>query len=121
MRPLALALAIFAAVTAVVMALIFLPLSEHARTESPDGAFVAVARTPPVSAVIVTMPGQGSDKPGHITVYHGNRSCGAVWVHLVSQFYDLRWYLDSKPRRASLNMRGTWNLDRCELESVSGD
>jgi hypothetical protein len=121
MRPLALALAIFTVAVAVVMALIFLPLREHARRDSPDGYFVAVARTPLLGAMIATMPGQGSDKPGHITVYHGNQSCGAVWVHLVSQFYDLRWYLDSKPRRASLNMRGTWNLDRCELESVSSD
>jgi hypothetical protein len=106
---------VFAVVVAAVMVLIFLPLTEHARRESPDGAFVAIARTPLFHLPI--MPGQGSDRPGEVTLYRGDRSCGAVWVHMVSQLYDLRWDLDSKPRRASLNLRGTWNLDDCSLES----
>jgi hypothetical protein len=115
MRGLAMAAGVFAIVVAAVMAAIFLPLREHARRESPDGAFVAIARTPLLHFAVV-MPGQGSDRPGEVTLYHGDRSCGSVWVHVVSQLYDLRWDLDSKPRRASLNLRGTWNLDGCSLE-----
>jgi hypothetical protein len=121
MRRLVIALAVFAAVIAAVMAAIFLPLREHARRESPDGAFVAIARTQLFYSLMPVMPGQGSDKPGHITVYRGSQSCGSIWVHMVSQFYDLRWQLDGPPRRAEIRVGGTWNLDNCSLEYVFGE
>src|SRR2546423_105656 len=118
MRGLAITGLVFAVLIAAVMALIFLPLSEHSRRQSPDGAFVAIARTQPFHAMVPVMPGQGSDKPGQVTIYRGNQSCGSAWLHAVSQFDDLRWDLDRKPPRAVINLGATWNLDNCSLEHV---
>jgi len=65
------------------------------------------------------MPGQGSDKPGRVTVYRGSQSCGSARVPMVSFAYDLRWELDAKPRRAEIRLGATWNLDDCSVERVS--
>ena len=97
---------------------LFSPVSEHGRTRSPDGEFVAIAHTQPIYSFIGLMPGQGSDKPGRVTVYRGNQSCGSAWVPMVSFVYDLRWELDTKPRRAEIRLVATWNLDDCSVERV---
>jgi hypothetical protein len=99
---------------------LFSPVSEHWRATSPDGAFVAIAHTQPIYSFIGVMPGQGSDKPGRVTVYRGNQSCGAAWVPMVSFVYDLRWDVDTKPRRAEIRLVATWDLDDCSIEHVSG-
>ena len=99
---------------------LFSPVIEHWRTTSPDGAFVAIAHTQPIYSFIGVMPGQGSDKPGRVTVYRGNQSCGSAWVPMVSFVYDLRWELDTKPRRAEIRLVATWNLDDCSIERVFG-
>jgi hypothetical protein len=121
MRRLALLLAGLAAAMVVGAALMFAPVREHWRTHSPDGVFVAIARVQPFYAMIPVMPGGGSDKPGRVTVYRGGQSCGSVWVHMVSQAYQLRWEFDRKPRRAEIGVGATWNLDDCSLESVFGE
>ncbi|HZO47228.1 MAG TPA: hypothetical protein VFB68_15140 [Xanthobacteraceae bacterium] len=99
---------------------LFSPISEHWRTTSPDGAFIVIAHTQPIYSLIGVMPGQGSDKPGRVTVYRGNQSCGSAWVPMVSFAYDLRWELDTKPRRAEIRFGATWNLDDCAIEYVFG-
>ena len=99
---------------------LFSPIIEHWRTPSPDGTFVAIAHTQPIFSFIGVMPGQGSDKPGRVTVYRGSQSCGSARVPMVSFVYDLRWELDTKPRRAVINLGATWNLDSCSIESVFG-
>ena len=108
------------AVAASMAILLFSPVLEHWRTTSPDGAFIAIARTQPIYSFIGVMPGQGSDKPGRVTVYRGNQSCGSAWVPMVSFVYELRWELDTKPRRAEIRLGATWNLDDCSIECVSG-
>jgi hypothetical protein len=113
-------LAGLAVAAASVAALAFAPVSEHWRTTSPDRMFVAIAHTQPVYSFIGVMPGQGSDKPGRVTVYRGNQSCGSAWVPMVSFVYELRWQLDAKPRRAEINLGATWNLDSCSIEYVFG-
>src|SRR5688572_7094695 len=119
MRPLVLLVSAFFALLIGMAALALAPLIEHSRRESPDGAFVAIARTEPAYSVIPVMPGQGSDIPGQVTVYRGSLSCGSVWIPSVSLFYDLRWELDRRPRRAGIKLAATWNLDDCSLESLS--
>jgi hypothetical protein len=111
---------IAAVVVAAVAAILLAPVLEHSRLQSPDGAFVAVVRTQPAHILLPALPGQGSDKPGRITVYGGDRSCGGVWVPMVSMARDLRWELDGIPRRAAIRLVATWDLDQCALESVSG-
>lgn len=106
------------AVAASMVIPLFSPVSEHGRTRSPDGEFVAVAHTQPIYSVIGAIPGQGSDKPGRVTVYRGSQSCGSAWVPMVSFVYDLRWELDTKPRRAEIRLVATWNLDDCSVERV---
>jgi hypothetical protein len=103
-----------------VATLAFVPTLEHWRATSPDGALVAIAHTQPIYSLIGVMPGQGSDKPGRVTVYRGNQSCGSAWVPMVSFVYDLRWDVDTKPRRAEIRLVATWNLDDCSIEHVSG-
>ena len=109
---------VFAGLTiAVAMsALLVTPVMEHSRRASPDGAFVAVARTQPLYSMIPVMPGQGSDKPGRVTVYRGEENCGSAWVEMVSFFYDLQWRLDVRPREAAIRLAATWNLDNCTVK-----
>ncbi len=108
------------AVAASVVIPLFSPVSEHGRATSPDGEFVAIAHTQPIYSVIGAMPGQGSDKPGRVTVYRGNQPCGSAWVPMVALVYDLRWELDTMPRRAEIKLVATWDLDDCSVERVSG-
>ena len=120
MRRSALLVAGFAASVAGATALMLAPVQEYWRSESPDGAFVAVARTQAFYSMIPVMPGQGGDKPGRVTIYLGRQSCGSVWVPMVSMARDLRWDVDSRPRRAAVRLAATWNLDDCSLESEFG-
>jgi hypothetical protein len=108
------------AVVASMVVPLFSPVLEHWRTSSPDGAFVAIAHTQPIYSFIGVIPGQGSDKPGRVTVYRGNQSCGSAWVPMVSFAYDLRWNVDAKPRRAEIRLIATWDLDDCSIERVTG-
>ena len=108
------------AVAASMVIALFSPVSEHWRATSPDGEFVAIAHTQPIYSFIAVMPGQGSDKPGRVTVYRGNQSCGSAWVPMVSFVYDLRWELDTKPRRAEIRLVATWNLEDCSVERIPG-
>lgn len=95
------------------------PILEHARRESPDGAFVAVVRTQPFRLLIPAMPGGGSDKPGRVTIYrHGGQSCGAAWLPMASFVHDLTWAMDTVPRRATIKLVATWDLDRCSFETA---
>jgi hypothetical protein len=112
-------LVILAAAVTATAAVLLSPVLEHARRESPDGAFVAVAHTQPFYALIPVMPGAGGDKPGRITVYRGEENCGSAWVEMVSFFYDLRWLLDGWPRRAEIRLAVTWNLDDCSMEILN--
>ena len=109
-------LLIVVAVVAAVMALLLSPVQQHWRTQSPDGAFAAVARSQPIRSLIPILPGGGSDKPGRVTVYRGDQPCGSAAVPMVSYVYDVRWELDAKPRRAELRLIATWNLDACTVE-----
>jgi hypothetical protein len=109
-------LAGIAAVTGSMVIPLFSPADEHWRTQSPDGAFVAIAHTQPIYSLIGVMPGQGSDKPGRVTIYRGSQSCGSAWVPMVSFAYDLRWETDTRPRRAEIRLVATWNLDECSVE-----
>jgi hypothetical protein len=102
------------ALTAVIA--LFAPINQHWRAQSPDGAFTAIARTQPMYSLIAVMPGQGSDKPGRVTVYRGNQSCGSAWVPMVWMARDLRWEVDTRPRRAEIRLIATWNLDDCTVE-----
>jgi hypothetical protein len=87
---------------------------------SPDGAFVAVAKTRLIDGLILVMPGHGSDKPGWVTLYRKDgRSCGSAAVPMIWYIYDLRWALDARPRTARIGPIATWNLDDCTVE-VSG-
>jgi hypothetical protein len=103
------------AVAVAMIILLFAPINEHWRTQSPDGTFSAVAHTQPIYSMIAVMPGQGSDKPGRVTVYRGNQSCGSAWVPMVWMANDLRWEIDTRPRRAEIKLVATWNLDACVL------
>ena len=97
---------------------LFSPVIEHWRTTSPDGEFVAIAHTQPIYSFIGVMPGQGIDKPGRVTIYRGSQSCGSARVPMVSFVHDLRWELDTKPRRAEIRFAATWNLDDCSIERL---
>jgi hypothetical protein len=98
---------------------LFAPVDEHWRTQSPEGAFVAIAHTQPIYSVMSVMPGQGSDKPGRVTIYRGNQSCGSAWVPMVWMARDLRWEVDTRPRRAEIRLIATWILDDCTVERVA--
>ena len=87
--------------------------------QSPDGAFTAIARTQLIYSFIGVMPGQGSDKPGRVTVYRSSQSCGSAWVPMVWMANDLRWEVDTRPRRAEIKLIATWNLDDCSIERVN--
>jgi len=108
----------FATVVTVFAGLLFAPVFEHSRQQSPDGAFVAVVRSQLFYSLIPVMPGQGSDKPGRVTLYSGQQSCGSAWLPMISFAYDLRWNLDSRPRRVDIKLVATWNLDDCVLEHL---
>jgi hypothetical protein len=97
---------------------LFTPINEHSRTQSPDGTFIAIAHTQPIYSLIGVMPGQGSDKPGRVTVYRGSQSCGSAWVPMVWMANDLRWEVDVRPRHAEIRLVATWNLDDCIVERV---
>jgi hypothetical protein len=114
-RWLLLVLAGTAAVTSVVV-LLFSPVLEHWRTQSPDGAFIAIVHTQPFRSFIPAMPGGGSDKPARITIYRDGQSCGSAWLAMASFAYELRWQIDTPPRRAEIRLAATWNLDACVLE-----
>jgi len=115
-------LVLFAGIAAVagsMVIMLFAPTSEHWRSQSPDGAFTAIAHTQPIYSLNAVMPGQGSDKPGRVTVYRGSQSCGSAWVPMVWMASDLRWEVDTRPRRAEIKLAATWNLDDCTVEIVS--
>ena len=109
---------VLGAVAVAVAALLFSPVLQHWRTQSPDGTFAAVTHTQPFYLFIPMMPGGGSDKPGTVTVYRGGQSCGSAWVPMVSFIYDIRWELDARPRRAQINLVAAWNLDDCSMKAV---
>jgi hypothetical protein len=112
-------LAGIAAVAGSMVVPLYAPIDEHWRTQSPDGAFTAVVHTQPIYSLIGVMPGQGSDKPGRVTVYRGNQSCGSAWVPMVWIANRLRWEADTRPRRAEIRLVATWNLDDCTVERVT--
>jgi hypothetical protein len=94
---------------------LFTPRLIYRETESPDGAFRAIARIAPVDSLWPAMPGQGGDKRGWITIYRlaDSRNCGSLAVEMASMIADLRWALDANPRAAELVGVGSWNLDDC--------
>jgi hypothetical protein len=98
---------------------LFVPINEHSRSQSPDGTFTAIAHTQPFYSLIGVMPGHGSDKPGRVNVYRGSQSCGSAWVPMVWMANDLRWEVDTRPRRAEIRLIATWDLDDCTVERVA--
>lgn len=96
---------------------LFLPAFTFREMASPDGAFVAVMRTRLFDSLLPVMPGQGSDRPGRVTLYRKDgRSCGSAALAMVSFAYDLSWNLDARPRTARIGPIATWNLDECTVE-----
>lgn len=77
-----------------------------------------MVRTRLIDGLIPVMPGQGSDKPGRVTIYRkdGN-SCGSAALVMVSLAYDLSWNLDSRPRAARIGPLATWHLDDCTVQA----
>jgi hypothetical protein len=95
-------------------ATLILPLLRYWQTESPDGSFIAAARTRPVDQFLSMMPGQGGDKPGHITVYRKDgRSRGSKTVPMVNFIYGMHWDFEKKPRLARIGWSFVWDLDAC--------
>ena len=105
------------AILAGLCAALFASLLTYREVSSPDGEFVATAKTAIFRTLIPAMPGQAGDKPGLISVGHRNgRSCGATPVEMASMIADLRWELDRKPREALLVATARWDLDACRVE-----
>lgn len=76
------------------------------------GEFVVVARTAGW-APVVAMPGQGSDRPGRVTIYRKDgTSCGSVEIPLLSS-YTLDY--DEVRQEASVGRPPLriWDLTRC--------
>lgn len=102
-------------VVAAVAAILLVPWLEVRRAQSPDGAFVAVTRTRLIFALMSAMPGQGSDKPVHVTVYKGAHACGTArvvpgWIARDEFSWDLA------RRHAAVKLVAEWDLDRCTVE-----
>jgi hypothetical protein len=117
-RMLLILVASIGAVAISIVILLVTPINAHWRTRSPDGTFTAIAHTQPFYSFIAVMPGQGSDKPGRVTVYRGSQACGSAWVPMVWMARDLRWEVDTRPRRAEIRLVATWNLDDCIVERI---
>jgi hypothetical protein len=97
--------------------LLFAPLLTYREVASPDGQFVATARTSVFQSLMPAMPGQAGDKPGRISVARSDgRSCGSTPIDMVSMIGELRWELGAKPREASIVATARWNLDACTVE-----
>jgi len=105
------------AVLAILIALLFAPILEHSRRQSPDGRFLAVTRTQPYRLFVTVMPGGGSDKPALVTVYRDGRSCGSAWVEMAWFADDLRWRLEGNRREAEVRLQAIWNLDDCTVRA----
>ena len=65
----------------------------HAELLSPDKRYRAVASKHWIYGLMPTLPGQGSDAPGSITLYRTDTgvSLGKRPVDMVSFLVDLRW------------------------------
>ena len=107
-----------AAPLAILGVLMVVPVVEHWRTQSPDGAFTAVVRIQPFWLLLPAMPGGGSDKPARVTVYQDGRSCGSAWVELAWMARELEWQFDSRPRRARIKLVADWGLEDCTIQIV---
>ena len=103
---------------AALAAILFAPLLTYREVQSPDGEFIAIAKASLFRSSIPVMPGQSGDKPGRIIIVRKDGwSCGSAAVDMVSLVDDIRWYLDSKPREASIVATARWNLDACTVET----
>ena len=107
------------AVSAVVT--LFSHVVESFRARSPDGEYTVVARTQPFRFFIGMMPGQGGDKPALVSLYKGKELCGSAPAEMLSMAYDLRWAMDTKPRRLDIRFVAEWDLDGCTVISRRRD
>lgn len=80
----------------------------HSEYLSPDGRYRVVASKRWIYGLLPSMPGQGSDDPGSITIHEvaSNRSLGRHEVDMVSFAYDIRWSED----RAHIPAVASWSL-----------
>ena len=105
------------ALAATLAVLLFAPLLTYREVQAPGGEFIAIAKASLFNSLIPVMPGQAGDKPGRITVVRRDGSaCGSAAADMVSLVGEIRWYLDGKPREASIVATARWNLDACTVE-----
>ena len=80
---------------------------EYARSASPDGKHVAVAKYRAYQSWLSIMPGQSGDKSGWITVSKIDWSrIGEVDVEMVSMIQDIHWTSDT----VELRLVASWKL-----------
>src|SRR5678816_3610098 len=79
-------------VIGVLASLSFVITTESWSVTSPDGRFCAVVTQPIWQSFVAAMPGGGSGKSGHLTVYtREGKSCGRAPVDMVWMIQDMEW------------------------------
>jgi len=85
---------------------LFTPI-EQFRLQSPYGYYTAVVSSYRLWQLLPAMPGQSSDKPGHVHIIdQAGRSFGSMPVPTISQARELQWI----EHGARIKLVGAWNF-----------
>ena len=90
---------------------LFVPSSGQPRY-SPDGRHYFEVSSRPYHRFLPAFPGQGSDKPGFITVFTAEgKRCGRAALPMVWMSSDFRW----EEKRARVPLVAEWDLEACRI------
>ena len=82
---------------------------ESNRWPSPDGRYEVITSTRRYESLIPRMPGQGSDKPGFVTIVSREGECfGSIPVDMLWFAASIEWSADG----AEIPGVGEWNFSR---------
>ena len=83
---------------------------------SPDGSHYLQLSTRPQHSLVPAFPGQGSDRPGFVTVFTAaGKSCGRAAVPLIWIASDFEW----TAKGAYLPLVAEWDLRACRVTRFS--
>ena len=83
--------------------------AEQFRLQDPSGKYTAIVSSRRFLSYIPMMPGQGSDKPGFLTIVDDNDAAlGRIPVDMIQMARDIKW----TPTGTKITLIGEWNFEK---------
>jgi len=118
LRPLVRTRLAIAALVLIGLTVVLLMPVEQFRFRDPSGQFTAVVSSRRILSYLPAMPGQGSDKPGFVTILDSQgRDLGRIPVDMIWMAHDLEW----QPDGAKIKLVGEWDFRDGTVSYWTGD